>query len=131
MDFFQVQNIAIVGVSEKPDRDSNKVASYLKSQGFTVIPVNPSLDQVLGLTCYPSLLAIPPEVRIDVATIFRRPDQTEPIVMEAIQREVKTVWMQLGVINYEAAAKAEAAGLNVIMDKCIKIEHGKWKESRV
>ncbi|MEW6663581.1 MAG: CoA-binding protein [Bacillota bacterium] len=128
MEFHQVQNIAVVGISDKPDRDSNRVARYLIEQGFFVIPVNPSLDQVLGLTCYPSLLAIPPELRVDVVTIFRRPDQVEPVVLEAIQRGVKTVWMQLGVINHEAAAKAKAAGLEVIMDKCIKIEHGKWKE---
>ncbi|MBS3975325.1 MAG: CoA-binding protein [Syntrophomonadaceae bacterium] len=129
MEFLQVQNIAVVGISDKPERDSNKVAHYLIEQGFSVIPVNPALDQVLGLTCYPSLLAIPPELKVDVVTIFRRPDQVEPVVQEAIQRGVKTVWMQLGVINPEAAAKAEAAGLEVVMDKCIKIEHGKWKEN--
>lgn len=129
MEFHQVQNIAVAGISDKPERDSNKVARYLIEQGFSVIPVNPALDQVLGLTCYPSLLAIPPELRVDVVTIFRRPDQVEPIVQEAMQRGVKTVWMQLGVINHEAAAKAEAAGLEVVMDKCIKIEHGKWKEA--
>jgi predicted CoA-binding protein len=129
MEFHQVQNIAVAGISDKPERDSNKVARYLIEQGFSVIPVNPALDQVLGLACYPSLLAIPPELRVDVVTIFRRPDQVEPVVQEAIQRGVKTVWMQLGVINPEAAAKAEAAGLEVVMDKCIKIEHGKWKEN--
>jgi predicted CoA-binding protein len=129
MEFNQIQNIAVVGISDKPDRDSNKVARYLMEEGFTVIPVNPSLEQVLGLTCYAGLLAIPPELRIDVVNIFRRSDQVEPVVLEAIKRGVKTIWMQQGVINHEAAAAAEAAGLEVVMDKCIKIEHGKWKEA--
>lgn len=115
------KTIAIVGVSDKPDRDSYIVAEYLLNQGYKIIPVNPNIDSIFGLKSYPDLLSIPDE--IDIVDIFRRPEFVEEIVDQAIQKKAKVVWMQLGVINEKAAQKAEKAGLKVIMNKCIKVEH--------
>jgi len=115
------KTIAIVGVSDKPDRDSYIVAEYLLNQGYKIIPVNPNIDSIFGLKSYPDLLSIPDE--IDIVDIFRRPEFVEEIVDQAIQKRAKVVWMQLGVINEKAAQKAEKAGLKVIMNKCIKVEH--------
>jgi len=117
------QTIAVVGLSDKPDRDSNEIARYLQSVGYRVIPVNPMLTEVLGEKAYPSLSAIPPEVHVDIVDVFRRSDQVPPIVEEAISRHDKVVWMQLGVRNAEAAAKARSAGLTVFEDLCIMVQH--------
>ena len=113
--------VALVGLSAKPDRPSNIVASYLKENGYRVIPVNPQEEKILGEVCYPDLNSIPEPV--DVVDIFRRPEDVPPIVEEAIKVGAKAVWMQEGVINEEAAARAESAGLQVVMDKCMKKEH--------
>ena len=113
--------VAMVGLSAKPDRPSNIVASYLKENGYRVIPVNPQEEKILGEVCYPDLNSIPEPV--DVVDIFRRPEDVPPIVEEAIKVGAKAVWMQEGVINEEAAARAESAGLQVVMDKCMKKEH--------
>lgn len=115
--------IAIVGLSPKEERDSNKVAKYLIKHGFQIIPVNPGQDEILGQKCYKSLDEIP--FKFDIANLFLNPVRVPPIVDQAIKLGIKTVWMQLGVINNEAAGKAREAGINVIMDKCIKIEHQK------
>lgn len=117
------RTIAVVGLSDKIERDSNEVARYLQSQGYRVIPVNPALSEVLGERAYPSVAAIPPDVRIDIVDIFRRSEQVPPIVMEAIQRNVPTVWMQLGVEHPGAAATARAAGLAVLENLCIMQQH--------
>ncbi|KKM10268.1 CoA-binding protein [Clostridiales bacterium PH28_bin88] len=130
MDFTQVKNIAVVGISDNPERDSHRVARYLQEEGYRVIPVNPNLQEVLGETCYPDLLSIPEGIPVDVVDIFRRSDQVEPIVEQAIKRGAKVVWMQLRVINEEAAARAREAGLEVIMNRCIMVEHGKWAGGR-
>lgn len=113
--------IAIVGLSPKPERDSNKVAKYLLEHGYEIVPVNPMADEILGLKCYPSVSEI--EGEIGVVDVFRRPDDVPPIVEEAITRKAKYLWLQLGVINEEAAQRAVKAGLGVVMDHCIKIEH--------
>ena len=113
--------VAMVGLSAKPDRPSNIVASYLKENGYRVIPVNPQEEKILGEACYPDLNSIPEPV--DVVDIFRRPEDVPPIVEEAIKVGAKAVWMQEGVINEEAAARAKSAGLQVVMDKCMKKEH--------
>ncbi len=113
--------IAIVGLSPKTARPSNMVARYLIEAGYTVIPVNPGHDQILGLTCYPSLAAIPGS--IDIVDIFRKSEEVEPVVREAIATDCKAVWMQQGIINHQAAAIAESSGKMVIMDRCIKIDH--------
>ena len=115
------RTVAVVGLSSKPDRPSHKVASYLKEQGYTIIPVNPTEREVLGEICYPDLASVP--TSIDVVDIFRRSEEVLPIVKEAIKIGAKTVWMQEGVINEEAADRAREAGLMVVMDKCMRKEH--------
>ena len=117
--------IAIVGVSNKPDRDSFRVASYLQRAGYRIVPVNPGLTEVLGARSYPNLAAIPPEIDIDVVDIFRNPEFIPAIVDEAIARRVRVVWMQLGLAHNEAAEKARTAGLAVVMDRCLKVEHAR------
>jgi hypothetical protein len=115
------KTIAIVGVSNKPDRDSYIVAEYLLNHGYKIIPVNPNIESLFGLKAYPDLLSVPDE--IEIVDIFRRPELVEEIVDQAIQKKAKVVWMQLGVINEKAAQKALKAGLKVVMNKCIKVEH--------
>ncbi len=115
------KTIAVVGLSPKPQRPSHRVARYLMEAGYSIIPVNPGQDSVLGLTCYPNLRAIPSAV--DMVDIFRRPEAVLPIVDDAIAIGAKFIWMQEGIVNGEAAAKAEEAGLVVVMDRCTKIDH--------
>ncbi|NWF77906.1 MAG: CoA-binding protein [Chloroflexi bacterium] len=115
--------VAVVGLSWKPHRPSYKVASYLKEQGYKIIPVNPTEKEILGGVCYPALASIPEPV--DVVDIFRRSEEVPPIVEEAIRIGAKAVWMQEGVISEEAAARAREAGLKVVMDKCMLKEHRK------
>jgi predicted CoA-binding protein len=115
------KTIAVVGLSPKPQRPSHQVARYLMEAGYTIIPVNPGQDTILGLPCYPDLLAIPTQV--DMVDIFRQPEAVLPIVEDAIAIGARFIWMQEGIVNKEAAAKAEAAGLIVIMDRCSKIDH--------
>jgi uncharacterized protein len=117
----QARTIAVVGISHKEDRDSHKVAKYLKQHGYKMIPINPKYTEVLGEKCYPSLQDVPE--RIDIADIFRNLEAIPGIVDEAIAAGVGTVWMQLGLAHNEAACKAEAAGLRVVMNKCTKLEH--------
>ena len=113
--------IAVVGASPKPWRDSGSIAQFLKARGYTVIPVNPAYNDVLGMKCYPDLAST--KAQIDIVDIFRKPEQVLPLIDEAIAVGASTVWMQLEVVNEEAAQRAEKAGLNVIMDKCIAVEH--------
>jgi len=122
------RTIAVVGLSSKPDRPSYKVASYLKEQGYRIIPVNPTEEEILGGLCYPNLASILESV--DVVDIFRRSDEVGPIVEEAIKIGAKAVWMQEGVINEEAAAWAREAGLLVVMDKCMRKEQLELKKKR-
>jgi len=117
------KTIAVVGLSDKPDRDSYRVAEYLQRQGYRIIPVNPTVDAVLGEKSYASVSDIPASV--DIVDIFRRSDAVEPVVEDAIAAGARAVWMQLGIENEEAAQAAEAAGLQVVMDRCIKIEHAR------
>jgi predicted CoA-binding protein len=117
------KTIAVVGISLREDRPSYIVASYLKSKGYRIIPVRPDGEKILEEKVYHSLLGIPEEIGVDVVDIFRRSEDVPPIVEEAIQREIKVVWMQEGVIHKEAGAKAQKAGLKVVMDRCMKKEH--------
>jgi uncharacterized protein len=119
----RAKSIAVVGLSDKPERDSNEVARYLQSQGYRIVPVNPMLTEVLGEKAYPSLAAIPVDQKIDIVDVFRRSDQVPPVVDEAIARGDKVVWMQLGVENAEAAKKARAAGVTVFENLCIMVQH--------
>ena len=115
------RKIAVVGVSDKPYRDSYVVANFMMTRGYQVFPVNPKLDSVLGVKCYPSLKDIPEPV--ELVDVFRRSVYVEPIVDEAIRIGARAVWMQLTVINENAARKALEAGLEVVMDRCWKIEY--------
>ncbi len=119
------KNIAVVGISDNPERPSYDVASFLEKHGYNIIPVNPTLTEWKGKKSYPDLKSIPEKV--DVVDIFRRPEAVPPIVDEAIAIKPKAIWMQLGIVNEEAAAKARAAGIEVVMDKCMKIEYGRLK----
>jgi len=118
------RNIAMVGLSSNPFRPSHFAAIYLISEGYNVIPVNPRESQVLGRTSYPSVKAIPGPV--EVVDIFREPAAVPAIVEEAIAVGAKVVWMQLGVIHEAAAERAHNAGLEVVMDRCMKIEHARF-----
>ena len=113
--------IAVVGLSGKRFRPSYGVAEYLQREGYRVIPVNPSETEVLGEKCYPDLDAVPEPV--DIVDVFRRSEFVPEIVEAAIRKGAKAVWMQEGVIHEAAARRAEAAGLTVIMDRCILKEH--------
>ena len=114
---------AVVGCSPDPNRDSYRIAAMLKHRGFTVVPVNPREEEILGERCYATIADIPDDVAIDVVDIFRRSDQAGPHVDEAIARGgVKGVWLQLGVIDDHAAKRARHAGLLVAMDRCPAIE---------
>ncbi|NWG04378.1 MAG: CoA-binding protein [Syntrophaceae bacterium] len=117
------KTIAVVGISPREDRPSYRVASYLKSKGYRIIPVRPDGESILGEKVYRTLLEIPKEIQVEVVDIFRRSEDVPPIVKEAIQQEAKVIWMQEGVIHQEAGEIAEKAGLKVIMDRCIKKEH--------
>ncbi|MDD5757836.1 MAG: CoA-binding protein [Desulfobulbaceae bacterium] len=115
------KTIAVVGLSPKPARPSYQVAEYLQRAGYTIIPVNPGHEQILGQRCYPNLESI--RQPIDIVDIFRNPQEVPAIVDSAIAIGAKVVWMQLGIIHEEAAAKAKQAGMTVIMDRCLKIDH--------
>lgn len=117
------KRVAIVGLSPKEERDSSKVAKYLMEHGYEIIPVNPGQKEILGRECFRSLKEIPSPV--DLVDLFLNPDRVPPIVEEAIEIGARVVWMQLGVVHYEAAEKARKAGIQVIMDRCIKQEHEK------
>jgi len=117
----EYRTVAVVGVSPDSDRPSHIVASYLSEHGYNVTPVNPRVKQVLGKVSYPDLSSIPEPV--EVVDIFRRSEDVMPVVDEAIKIGAKVVWMQEGVVNEEAAAKARDAGLLVVMDKCMRKEH--------
>jgi len=114
-------SIAVVGFSPKKNRPSHIVGKYLMDAGFTVYPVNPGVSEILGLVSYPDLASVPGPV--DVVDIFRRSEDVLPVVEAAIAIGAKVVWMQQGIVNEEAASRAEKAGLHVVMDRCIKIDH--------
>ena len=114
----EARDVAVVGISDKPDRPSHYVAAFLKDLGYRVIPINPALREVLGEPCYPSLAAYGKAV--DIVDVFRNPDAVPPIVEEALSVGAKAVWLQEGVTHAEAAQRAEEAGLIVVQDQCIK-----------
>lgn len=120
----KAQSVALVGVSANPIRSSNFVAAYLVRTPMRSYPVNPAYDEVLGEQCYPSLADLP-EVP-DIVDIFRRPEAIPGVVEEAIEVGAKAVWFQLGLRHDEAARRAIDAGLAVVQDRCLKIEHARW-----
>lgn len=115
------KRIAVVGLSPKSHRDSNKVAKYLIEHDYEVIPVNPGQQQILDRPCYKSLEDIPFDV--DVADLFLNPTRIPPVVDQCIRVGVKVIWMQMGIVHNEAAAKARKAGIKVVMNRCIMREH--------
>ena len=118
-----MKTIAVVGLSDKEDRPSYRVATYLKGHGYEIIPVNQMISEWHGLKCYPALEALPK--KIDVVDIFRRSEDVPPVVKSAIAIGAKAVWMQEGVVNEAAGKEAEKAGLLVVMDRCMMKEHAK------
>jgi hypothetical protein len=124
------KTVAIVGLSRDPSKDSYRVAEYLKKHGFHIVPINPSSDEILGEKSYKSLLDMPTEVQktLEIVDVFRPSEEVLPIVNQAVQLKKLyglpyVVWMQLGIINEQAAEKARNVGLKVVMDKCLMQEH--------
>ncbi len=115
--------IAVVGLSADWFRPSYFAAKYMQEHGFRIIPVNPKYDEILGEKCYPDLKSIPHKV--DIVDVFRKPQDCVPIARDAVDIGTKVLWLQIGVINDEAAQLAEAAGLEVVMDRCVKIEYAR------
>ena len=120
------KTIAVVGLSKNPDKDSHRVAKYLKTKGYHIIPINPFAEVILGEECYKSLLDVPET--IEIVDIFRPAKDVPPIVDQAIELTKKlgnprVIWMQLGIVNEKAARLARDAGLNVVMDRCMMVEH--------
>lgn len=116
------RTIAVVGISDTTDRPSYRVATYL-SRFYEIVPVNPHLESWEGRACYPSIQEIPTDLRIDIIDIFRRAEEVPRIVDAAIGRGIRCVWMQQGIVNDDAAWEAEQAGLSVVMDRCLAVEH--------
>jgi len=115
------RTIAVVGLSDNPAKPSFYVSEYMQRHGYKIFPVNPSLESVLGEKSYPSLTALP--VKPDVVNVFRLPNAIPAIVNEMLALGLKNLWVQAGIVNQEAAARAEAGGIHVVMDRCIMIEH--------
>jgi predicted CoA-binding protein len=118
------KNIAMVGLSPNPYRPSHFAAIYMLAEGYNIIPVNPAAKEILGRKSYASLKDIPEPV--DIVDVFRKPEDVPPLAEQAIEIGAKVLWMQLGVINEAAGLKAQAAGLEVVMDRCVKIEHARF-----
>jgi predicted CoA-binding protein len=130
------KTVAVVGLSRDPDKDSYRVSAYLKKHGFRIIPVNPFADEILGEKSYKSLLDIPAEIQktIEIVDIFRPAKDVPPIVEQAVKLKEahgkpSVVWMQLGIVNEQAAETAKKAGLTVVMDRCMMIEHRRLFQS--
>lgn len=115
------QTVAVVGLSPRPNRPSHGVAAYLQDNGYRIVPVNPLVEEVLGERSYPDLEAIP--FPVELVDVFRRSEEVPAVVEQAIRAGARAVWLQLGVIHHEAAARAAEHGLDVVMDRCTAIEH--------
>jgi predicted CoA-binding protein len=115
------RTIASVGLSSNQEKESYWIVAYLQEQGYRIIPVNPTADEILGEKAYPDLESVPE--KIDIVQIFRRPEDVPPVVDSAIKVGAKVVWMQEGIVHEEAAQKAREAGLQVVMDACMRVTH--------
>jgi predicted CoA-binding protein len=122
------KTIAMVGLSADPMRPSHFAAIYMQSEGYDIIPVNPRLagKKILGETVYASLLDIPKDRKVDIVDVFRKSEDVPDVLDEAIQIGAPVFWMQLGIVNEDAAARARAAGMDVVMNRCVKIEHARF-----
>ena len=120
------RSVAVVGLSPKPWRDSHEVARYMQSQGWRIIPVNPNAtEKILGETVYPDLLAAARHEHIELVDVFRNSDDVPPVARQAVAIGARALWLQLGIVNEEAAGAARIAGLMVVQDKCLKVEHAR------
>jgi predicted CoA-binding protein len=117
----RARTIAVMGLSPKDTRDSHRVARYLMDQGYTIVPVNPGQKVILGRTCYRSLMEIP--FSVDLVDVFMNPSRVDMVVAQSIEKGVPAIWLQLGVVQLEAARKAMNAGIQVVMDRCIMTDH--------
>lgn len=124
----ETRTIAVVGLSSKPDRPSHDVAAYLQRAGYRIVPVNPRETEVLGELSYATLRDIPADLPIDIVDVFRRAEETPEVARDAVAIGARTLWLQLGIANDEARAIAEDAGLTVIMDRCLKVDHRRLEE---
>ncbi len=115
------RTLAVVGLSDRPDRPSHYVSKYMQEHGYRILPVNPELKTVLGMECSTSVMTLPE--RADVVNVFRLPSALPAIVDEMILRGLTRLWVQQGIMNLQAAERAEAAGIGVVMDRCIMVEH--------
>jgi predicted CoA-binding protein len=115
------KTIAVIGLSDRPDRPSHYVSAYMRQQGYTIYPVNPQLTEVLGEKCYASLKDLP--VAPDLVNVFRLPALIPAIVDEMLALGLRDLWVQQGIVNHEAARTAEQGGIRVVMDRCIMVEH--------
>jgi len=120
----EARTIAVVGMSSEPTKASNMVASYLQDEGYRIVPVNPRGGVMRGEAAFPDLASIP--FPVDLAVVFRPPGEVAHIVDQAVASKVEAIWLQLRIIDLEGAARARAAGLAVIVDRCIKMEHGRY-----
>jgi hypothetical protein len=119
------RTVALIGLSSDTQKASYFVASYLKSEGYRVIPVTPRTGQILGEDCFPTLKDVP--FTIDLVDVFRPTREVAGIVEDAIVKNVKALWLQLRIVDFPSAEKARAAGIKVVMDKCVKMEHGRYR----
>ncbi len=115
------KTIAIVGLSDDPDRASYRIASYLQDKGYKIVPVNPNVEEVLGEKAYPDLLSIP--FAVDIVDVFRSEEHLDGVIKEAIDKRVPCIWLQLGLVSLEGAALAGAQGILFIQDRCLMQEH--------
>ncbi len=122
----ETKTIAVVGLSDKPDRDSFRIAKYMQDAGYTIVPVNPEVESVLGERAYPDVDAAAAEHKIDLVNIFRRPTFVPEIVKDAMRLKLPAVWLQLGIMHDEATDWAEADGILAVADRCLMVEHQAW-----
>ena len=126
--FSQIKTIAVVGLSDNPSRPSFDIAKYLQSQGYLIVPVNPNASEILGQPCYPDLKSIP--FPIDIVNVFRKSEDCAAIAQEAVSIHPKCLWLQSGIVNLEAQEIARKAGVLFTMDRCIKVDHRSWLNSK-
>jgi predicted CoA-binding protein len=120
----ETRTIAVVGLSNKPDRDSYRVAAYMQQQGYRILPVNPAVEEVLGEKAYASLEEIPEP--IDLVNVFRRPEHVPPLIDSAIAIAARGIWLQLGIVSNASLAKARQAGLRTVQNRCLMVEHRRF-----
>ena len=123
----QPRTIAVIGLADDPNKPSNYVPAYMQKQGYRILPINPTVETVLGEKCYASLADLP--IKPDVVNVFRLPRFIPAIVDQMLSLGLKNIWVQQGIINKEAATRAEAGGIHVVMDRCIMVEHSRARLS--